>query len=58
MKTLCQAILILFIAIPFFLSTQIHFEKDFQLAPDNSNFYNWVEIDGRLDSRIIIVLSE
>lgn len=48
MKTLCQAILILFITVPFSLSAQIHFEKDFQLAPDNSNFYNWVEIDGRM----------
>lgn len=48
MKTYYQAILILFVFIPFFLKAQVHFEKDFQLAPDNSNFYNWVEIDGRM----------
>lgn len=58
MKTLCQAILFFFIVIPFFLSAQIHFEKDFQLAPDNSNSYNWVELDGRLDSRKITALSK
>lgn len=40
--------LLIVVLLPMLSVAQLNFEKDFQKAPDNSNFYNWVEIDGKM----------